>query len=62
MHWKYPAGLLGGAPEKRRTWVLAVQIGHDREGFVEREIAIAECGGATERIDGEELRGFKLAL
>jgi hypothetical protein len=42
--------------------VLAVEIDHDRKGFVEREIAVAERGDAAERIDGEELRGLEIAL
>jgi hypothetical protein len=36
--------------------VLAVEIHHDRKGFVEREIAVADRGDAAERIDNEELR------
>jgi hypothetical protein len=42
--------------------VLAVKIHHDRKGFMEREIAVAEGGDAAERIDGQKLRSLKLAL
>ena len=42
--------------------MLAVEIDHDRKGFMEREIAVAERGDASERIDGQKLRSLKLAL
>src|SRR3984893_17989302 len=57
-----PAGFLGSAPEKRRVRVLAVEIDHDRKGFVERKIAVADRGDAAERIDNEELRGLEPSL
>ncbi|MDQ6869450.1 MAG: hypothetical protein M3178_14140 [Pseudomonadota bacterium] len=31
-----PAGFLGSAPEKQWVGVLAVEIDHDRKGFMER--------------------------
>ena len=42
--------------------MLAVEIHHDRKGFVEREIAVADRGDAAERIDGQKLWSLKLAL
>src|SRR6202035_969113 len=41
---KNPASFLGSAPEKRWVWVLAVKIHHDRKGFMEGEIAVANGG------------------
>jgi hypothetical protein len=59
---KNPAGFLGSAPEKRWVGVLAVKIDHDRKGFMEREIAVADGGHVAERINGQKLRSLKLAL
>ena len=56
------SSFLGSAPEKRWVWVLAVEIHHDRKGFMEREIAVADGGDAAERIDGQKLWNLKLAL
>ena len=42
--------------------MLAVKIHHDRKGFMEREIAVANGGDAAERIDGQKLWSLKLAL
>ena len=43
-------------PEKRWVRVLAVEIHHDRKGFVEREIAVAERGHSSSSVAAGDVR------
>jgi hypothetical protein len=52
----------GCRAEDRRTWKLAIEVGHDRHRFVTDEIAILQDRHSTARVQPEHLRRFLFLL